>query len=330
MPNRVIIALATIILFASTANADFLYERAGGAAYYDWEQNITWLTDANYPRTSGTDAQGSPDDGFMGVASATTWMDNFNASEHLGVNTWRLPRLIDLDNDGSVWRPCNGSLKDNLGEMAFLFYDILDLKFWYDCSTPREVFGLAEYSGPFINVSDVESAGYWYGQSYIPDPNLQWVFHFHYGGQHADGNGGGGVVWPVFDGDLLFAAGDELPTQINVDVKPWHAVNIIDPDEDVRIPFALFGSPTFDAAQADLSTMHVGPDRLMPVVGTTWVGDLNGDSIDDLSAYVETQGTGIACDDTDLMLLGETFSGETFVGSDVISTPDCPSAGCHP
>ncbi len=47
-----------MMLIVSTGHAEFLYERAGGFAYYDWHQDITWMQDANYALTSGYDLDG--------------------------------------------------------------------------------------------------------------------------------------------------------------------------------------------------------------------------------------------------------------------------------
>jgi hypothetical protein len=114
-----------------------------------------------------------------------------------------------------------------------------------------------------------------------------------------------------------------------MDVRPWSAENNIDPDTDEQFPIVVMGSATFDASQIDVSSMHIGPDRATPT-GPTLITYMDGDAYYDMATIVETQGSGIACDDTDLMALGETFTGETFVGSSPIVTPACETSSCHP
>ena len=67
------------------ANA-LLYDRGGGLIY-DSDQNITWLQDANYAKTSGYDS-----DGRMTWDNAVAWA---NQLEYQGYKDWRLPTTVD-------------------------------------------------------------------------------------------------------------------------------------------------------------------------------------------------------------------------------------------
>jgi hypothetical protein len=39
--------------------------------------------------------------------------------------------------------------------------------------------------------------------------------------------------------------------------------------------------------------------------------------------------SGIACNDTDVSLSGETYSGEHFIAEDMIDATQCDEGGCH-
>jgi len=69
-------------------------------AYYDTELGITWLTDANYAKTSGYDA-----DGLLSYTDAVAFIDSVNSTGLLGSSVWRLP---NADRDG----PGNGRVVD--------------------------------------------------------------------------------------------------------------------------------------------------------------------------------------------------------------------------
>ena len=43
-----------------------------------------------------------------------------------------------------------------------------------------------------------------------------------------------------------------------------------------------------------------------------------------------TEDTGIACEDTDATLTGETFGGDEFTGTDFVTPVNCEVSGCHP
>ena len=59
-------------------------------------------------------------------------------------------------------------------------------------------------------------------------------------------------------------------------------------------------------------------------------GDYNDDANTDAAFVFQTQDAGIICDDTEVSLSGQTFSGAAFEGIDLIVTTECESTGCHP
>jgi hypothetical protein len=332
---RAIAGLIAAIFFTSPANADFLFERAGGAAYYDWQQDITWLTDANYSATSGTDPQFGQD-GLMSWDNAVLWIDILNASYHLGINVWRMPRLVDFANDGINQHQCVGYSYTDQGEMTFLYFKILDGTYIVDCEGNTTPHGLPD-TGPFINVNLDETRAYFYGQEYAPNPTIVWVLHMEYGGQHADGKVGQGPVWPVFDGDLLYTVGDPLPAAVGVDVFPFNPEKVIDPEVDEPITVMILGTAEIDANVIDRDSIRFAPGdltdadmRLARLDGDPVITDLNGDLISDMGANFQNLETGIGCDDTEVTIYGETIDDEPFVGTDTIVTTACEPVGCHP
>ena len=67
---------------------------------------------------------------------------------------------------------------------------------------------------------------------------------------------------------------------------------------------------------------------MLTVSGELELDDSDGNT--DAAFGFYTQGTGIFCDDTEVTLSGETFSGVPFEGTDTIQTEDCETNNCHP
>lgn len=65
-------------------------------AYYDTKQNLTWLADWAYSRTSGYDA-----DGRMTWEQAKEWAHQLSFTVRgVVLSDWRLPKTFDIGNDG--------------------------------------------------------------------------------------------------------------------------------------------------------------------------------------------------------------------------------------
>ena len=89
------ILISALLVITTGARADFLFERAGGAAIYDYHQDLTWLQDANYAQTSGYKLNG-----LLRYPDALVFIDYLNAQSHLGITTWRLPAMYYITNNG--------------------------------------------------------------------------------------------------------------------------------------------------------------------------------------------------------------------------------------
>src|SRR5262245_10988604 len=68
-----------------------LQPRLGGAAVYDTDLNITWLTNANLAKTYAFGTAGINSDGSMEISTAQNWIKSMNLAKYLGFSTWRLP-----------------------------------------------------------------------------------------------------------------------------------------------------------------------------------------------------------------------------------------------
>ena len=150
----------------------------GGGLIYDDVLNITWLQDANFPKTSGL-----IDTGMMDWDSAMLWSANL---EYGGYNDWRLPSAGE--------NPVIG-YNDTGSEMGHLYYT----------PEPHGLGNLAgvdiSNTGPFFNL---EYGTYWTSTEYDLDPQNAWTFFFGYGAQSPDRKylTDNYYAWAVRDGDV--------------------------------------------------------------------------------------------------------------------------------
>jgi len=127
-----------------------------------------------------------------------------------------------------------------------------------------------------------------------------------------------------------------MPTNVEIDVMPWSAANEIDPESNARILVSIHSTNTlvgdaidFNTSEVDPSTLKFGPaDAVIKL--SPWAADLDADGDIDLNVGFDTQDTGITCSDTEVTLNGATYSGELITGTNLITTPNCPTGSCHP
>jgi hypothetical protein len=341
MRNMFLISVMLLAVTTAHAQAEFLYERynADGdvVAIYDWHQDITWMQDANIAQTSGYDA-----DGKLSYDDSLTFISLLNYLDAYGVSTWRLPKMNYINNNGTGTQGlCDTDKGNNVdpasGEMAFMFYETLGLNAYYEpCTTIDQTPHGVTYQGPFININNVESDGYWYedvytGTSNDPEVDKTWVLHFNYGGQHADGQGPPGPLWPVVDEDpLYYLFGGPMPDDSRIDIDPSSAANELNPDSLGTVAVRIFGSPTLNAQDIDPATVRFGPYKAAPTDNGS-LADNDSDTYTDLTIVFEIIQTGIQCGDTKAQIYGITTTAingiDTFVGSDTIVTVD--GIGCE-
>jgi hypothetical protein len=205
--------LLTALLVVGSARAE-LHDMGGGLLYDD-VQDITWLQDADYARSSGFKPNGK-----MPWADAEQWVSHLvyhDPVRNLDIRGWRLPRVGPVAGDKFNGRFCfDGSSDEGYGitsphsELAYMFYVNLGLKGYYsargeiqatDCGAAGN--GQAGYTANVGLVKNLKSHVYWSGSSVEPytDRNA-WIFDTTFGYQNFYNKNDMLSPWPVHDGNL--------------------------------------------------------------------------------------------------------------------------------
>jgi hypothetical protein len=174
----------------------------GYEAFYDVALDVTWLSDANFAKTTNYDA-----DGYMNWSEANGWANSLAA---YGVTGWRLPTMTDYQGDGCTAFKyaggtnvdCGYNIDTTLSELAHLWYITLGNKSFFAPSTAiRSDSGAGlTNTGPFLNLT---GAGYWTNVSYAPYPDQRaWEFGTYGGFQDYYPQANGSLSWAVHDGDI--------------------------------------------------------------------------------------------------------------------------------
>ncbi len=122
----------------------------------------------------------------------------------------------------------------------------------------------------------------------------------------------------------VYRLGDGPPRlEVNIDVQPWRADNVVDPGSPGLLGVAILGSTEFDALQADLTSLRLKPGNAP--ARNYRVRDVNRDRSPDLLAFFRVRDLRIGCGFTDLELTGETVVGEAFAGLDTVNNRACPA-----
>jgi len=116
--------------------------------------------------------------------------------------------------------------------------------------------------------------------------------------------------------------------EVDVDVLPSDSANVVFPNKTGELPVAVLSSAEFDVTQIDPVTLRFGPAEGAPVgaAEVIEVDDLHGV---DMKLLFRVEESGIACEDTEVTLSGETYAGEQVTGTDTIDATQCEETGCH-
>ena len=110
-------------------------------------------------------------------------------------------------------------------------------------------------------------------------------------------------------------------TQVGIDIKPGEYPNTINLGSNGVVPVAILSSESFDATQVDpLTVTLAGAHVALRGKGTPMVAikDVNSDGLLDLVVHVETEALELSPDDTEAVLLGQTFGGLYITGTDSV------------
>lgn len=146
------VSILAMLLACSTASHATLIDRGNGMIY-DSIQNLTWLQDTNYAKTSGYDS-----DGLMDWDAAMNWVANLTYG---GYDDWRLPR-VEIISTGFGFSLILSEIL--LGPASPLHTGIC-----FQPSVPNNDSCMPDDVSVFMNV---ESVPFWYG---IEDGDSAWA-----------------------------------------------------------------------------------------------------------------------------------------------------------
>jgi hypothetical protein len=126
-----------------------------------------------------------------------------------------------------------------------------------------------------------------------------------------------------------------LTLEIEIDIKPDHYPNTLNPSARGVLPVAILGSESIDPTEIDVPTISFGPDAASTkhdladlVVFGHHLEDVNLDGRLDLLTHFRVADTGIRCEGQSVRLSGQTTIGQPIEGRDSIvavgCTDNCP------
>ena len=120
----------------------------------------------------------------------------------------------------------------------------------------------------------------------------------------------------------------EDPIQLTMDVLPGDAANKIYPNKSGKVPVAVLSKPGFGVTQVDPATLKFGSAEASPADPVT-IAEVDGLYGDDITTKFGVQESGIFCNDTEVELTGQTYSGDYVTAVDMIDASECETGGCH-
>lgn len=193
-------------LVSSSAQAA-LVDRGGGLIY-DTVQNVTWLADANYAKTSGADSVGA-----MSWERAKAWVAGLNYHDSVrkvDYSDWRLPTMTDLASPGCDFSfsgsDCGYNVDPASSELAHLFHIGLDNQSAIDANgQARQNAGI--YDDP-TNPNDdnlfsnIQPGYYWLDSMLAGTSEYAWYMNLGIGSQNTGWIQSRLYVWAVRNGDV--------------------------------------------------------------------------------------------------------------------------------
>lgn len=200
--------LCCVVAMLSAGSAQAQLIDRGGGLVYDSVQNLTWLADANYAKTSGYDAQGN-----MSWQNAVAWVSGlsyFDSVRGTTYSDWRMPTFNDLAAPGCDYgyssTDCGYNVALTSSELAHLYYGDFANKAILDSrALPQPGYGIVDDPATADDeslFSHIQSFGYWLGTSHSSDASKAWYLSTATGIQNYTSKGTNYYVWAVRDGDV--------------------------------------------------------------------------------------------------------------------------------
>jgi len=190
--KKLIQGVISLLMLGASISAQATLIDRGNGMIYDSAQNITWLQDANYAKTSGYDT-----DGRMTWGQANTWANNLTFG---GYSDWRLTNIVDQGRDGCNWgvsgTDCGYNVSTSGNELANLYYDTLG----------NTGYSLVHTSADGVNFLNLQFSAYWSGTEYAPDTDFAWRFNTFDGYQGNRYKDNSFYAWAVRSGDVASQA----------------------------------------------------------------------------------------------------------------------------
>ena len=120
------------------------------------------------------------------------------------------------------------------------------------------------------------------------------------------------------------SAQDEAALLATISVQPQARANVVNVQSRGAMRVAILCSAVIFPADIDPTSITLGPGQAIP--RACQIQDLNQDGCDDMVCTFAVQDVGVGCDDTILTLSGVFSDGNTFTGTDVMTTLPCRQA----
>jgi len=115
--------------------------------------------------------------------------------------------------------------------------------------------------------------------------------------------------------------------EVEIDIKPGSDPSSFTATNRGVIPVAILGSDTFDVAGVDVTTLAFGPAGAAPThKAGGHFADVNDDGLTDLVSHYRTNETGLAINEVEACVTGETLDGVPFEGCGDLN-PVPPNSG---
>jgi hypothetical protein len=178
-------------------------------------------------------------------------------------------------------------------------------------------------SGAAYIFSEVETCAWAERGKLLPSDGAEYDMF----GESSASNSGSIIIGSLFDESdetgygSAYAFESRRAFEIDIDIKPGNERNVINARSRGRLWVAILSDSEFDALQVDPETVAFGPGGASPDRYT--VKDVNRDRLSDLMLRFRTPEVGLQCGDTEMELTGETYAGDSIIGTDAVKIVRC-------